>query len=355
MKKIIATIYAVFCTLLLTVGFLAVFGFAWRSGTWDTVEAIIGFAVSFALAPILHELGHVCFALLAKMDYVYVKCFCFKIALKGGKKRFSLAMPFSADETQVIPTCGGKMKKRAAKYTLGGLIYSGIFLFLILAAAILCACLGHIRFSLWGLVPYTAYLFLLNAAPLEYGNGKTDALVYRGIKKEYDAEKNMLAAMEIQGRLYEGKSFSEIDETYYFDLPQLCEDEPLFAVMLDLRYRYYLDKGEFEKAADCLNRLAAAQSYLPDEEVEKIAAELTYMHVINGDMERASECAKLCERFLQGDTATAKRVLLAYSVATGKKEAVATLAEQARSALNRERIAGVRRLEEKLILQSISA
>lgn len=354
MRKIIATIYAVICTLLLVTGFLLVFGFAWQGGTWYTVEAIVGFALSFALAPMIHELGHVCFGLLAKMDYVYVKCFCFKIALKNGKKRFSLAMPFSSDETQVLPTCGGNMQKRAVKYTLGGLIFSGVFLFVMIAAAILCACLGRASFSVLGLIPYTAYLFLLNVAPLEYGNGKTDTLVYKGIKQGYDAEKNMLAAMEIQGQLYEGKSFAEVEENYYFDLPQLCEDEPLFAVMLDLRYRYYLDRGEFEKAADCLNRLAAAQSYLPDEEVEKIAAELTYMHVINGDMERANECAKLCEKFLQGNTATAKRVLLAYSVATGKTDALETLTAQAKAALQRERIAGVRNLEEKLIFQSLS-
>lgn len=349
MKKMIATIYAVICTLLLVAGFLLVFGFAWQAGTWFTVEAIIGFAISFALAPIIHELGHVIFALCSKMDYVYVKCFCIKIYLKDGKKRFALALPFASDETQVLPKCGGNIKKRAVRYTVGGLVFSGVYLVIILTAALICAAFGKWQFSLWSLLPYTAYLFLLNALPFEYASGKTDALVYRGIKKEYGAEKNMLAAMEIQGQLYEGKRFSEIDENYYFDVPQLCEDEPLFAVMLDLRYRYYLDKGDFEKAAECLNRLASLQSYLPDAEVERIAAELTYMHVMNGDIERANECAKLCEKYLQGNSATAKRVLLAYSKAVGNTDAIENIKKQAREALNRERIVGVRLLEEKLI------
>lgn len=65
--------------------------------------------------------------------------------------------------------------------------------------------------------------------------------------------------MEIHGKLAEGKSFSEIDEKFYFDLPQLPEDEPMYAIILDLRYRYYLERGETERAADCLNRLASAQ------------------------------------------------------------------------------------------------
>ena len=101
---------------------------------------------------------------------------------------------------------------------------------------------GKNELSLWGMVPYAAYLFLLNLPPVEYASGKTDTLVYLGLKKGYDGEKNMLSAMEIQGQLYEGKSFAEIDETLYFDNPQLCEDEPLFAVMLDLKYRYFLEK-----------------------------------------------------------------------------------------------------------------
>ena len=354
MRKIIATTYAIICTLLLVAGFLVSFGFAWGAGTAATVEVIIGLALGFVLAPIVHELGHVCFAWFAKMDCVYVKCFCIKIAVKDGKRRFALAWPFANDETQVTPKCGGNMEKRAARYTLGGLTCSALFLCVIVACAIVCAFLGSVQFLFWGLLPYTAYLFFLNALPFEYGNGKTDALVYRGIKKGYDAEKVMLSAMEIQGQLYAGKTFSEIDAEYYFNLPQLCEEEPLYAVILDLRYRYYLDKEDLEKAADCLNRLAGVQCYLPDEEVEKIAAELTYMHVLNGDIERANDCAKLCEGYLKGNTVSAKRILLVYSKLVNRTEALEVLELQAREALGKERIAGVRQFEEKLISRAVS-
>ena len=82
----------------------------------------------------------------------------------------------------------------------------------------------------------------------------------------------------------------------------------LFAVILDLRYSYYLEKGEMEKAADCINRLAYVQAYLPPVQVEKIAAELMYMHVMNGDLARAEECGDMCREFLKGNTVTAKRV-----------------------------------------------
>lgn len=349
MKKTLTTIYAILNTVCLLAGCVLVFWLAWKTGTEQTIKALYGLALSFLLAPVFHELGHVAFASATGMEYVYFKAFCFRVIRKDGKLKFSFASPFAADETQVIPKRGGNMQKRAEKYALGGLIVEGAVCAVVLAAAILLTVLVKPTFVLWGMLPYFAYLFFLNVLPLEYASGKTDTLVYRGIKKGYDAEKNMLAAMEIQGQLYEGKSFAEIPESYYFDQPQLCEDEPLFAVMLDLRYRYYLEKEDFDRAADCLNRLAQAQAYLPDSEVVKIAAELTYMHALNQDFERLQQTSKVCREYLAGESATAKRVLAAYAYAADKKEGIATLKAQAEESLAKERIKGLAKFERILL------
>ena len=349
MRRKLPTIYAAFCTLLLAAGILLAFYFAYGAGVWDTVECLCALAASFVLAPTVHELGHISMANATKMRVVFVKFFCFKIDARTGKGRFGFASPFAPDQTQAVPRMGGNMHRRAALYTLGGQIFSGAFLLIVTGAALTTTLLHVTRFSLWGLVPYAAYLFLLNALPVEYGGGKTDVLVYKGLKKGYAAEKTMLAAMEIQGRLSEGKSFAEIDESLYFDLPQLPEDEPLFAVTLDLRYRYYLEKGESEKAADALNRLVGAQAYLTEEELEKIAAELVYMHSVNGDFERAEESGKYCREFLQGESATAKRVLAAYSAAFGSADSAAVFVGQAEAALEKEPMAGVAKWERILL------
>ena len=241
------------------------------------------------------------------------------------------------------------MQKRAIRYTLGGLLIEGGFCLLIAITAIIFACFGVAAFSLWGLLPYCAYLFILNVVPLEYPDGKTDALIALGIKKDYPAEKTMVAAMYIQGKLSEGYSFGEIEENYYFDLPQLCEDEPLFAVMLDLRYRYYLDKGDMQNAAKTLNRLATVQAYLTGEEVEKHAAELVYMHALNGDKERADECGKICEELLKKETLVSKRALIAYCKAFGGAEQVDALMQQAQELLEKQTCLGLKKSEEKLL------
>jgi hypothetical protein len=274
------------------------------------------------------------------------------VHLKNGKKYLAFASPFAADETQAVPKTGGDMKGRASLYALGGLIFSGVFLAFIAGVSILMACLGNASYILFGILPYASYLFFLNLLPLEYTSGKTDVLVYKGIKKNYDAECCMVSVMEIHGRLYEGKSFAEIDEKYYFDIPQLCEDEPLYSAILDLRYRYYMEKGEFEKAADCLNRLALNEDYLPFQELEKVAAELVYMHALNGDLESAEKNYAACQEFLKGESVTAKRILAAYAQAFGKTEAVTPLLQQADEALKKERIAGVQKFE-KILLSRI--
>lgn len=349
MKRGFVTAYTVLCALLLTAGFVSVFYFSWQADIRATAEGICGLVLGVILAPIVHELGHLFFGKISGMTCVYLKCFCFRIVLKEGKKRFSFASPFSPDQTQVLPKYSGNMKRRATLYTIGGLLFGGVFFVSILTGAILFSVLYKTSYLLWGICVYTGYLFLLNILPAEYGEGKTDALIYLGIRREKGAEKTMLSAMEIQGFLFEGKSFSEIDEEYYYELPVLCEDEPMFAVMLDLKYRYHLEREEYGKAAECINRLASVQAYLSEEEVEKIAAELVYLHSLQGNLDLAEESGKICRGYLSGNSLTAKRILAAYSLAVGKREALQPLFLQAEEALKTERIKGVEKFERILL------
>jgi hypothetical protein len=268
--------------------------------------------------------------------------------------KFSFASPFAEDQTQVVPRFGGNMKSRAVFYTLGGLMIEGTALLVVAIATVVLACIGKSNYFLIGILPYFGYLFLLNALPFEYASGKTDALVYRGIKKGNPAENAMLTAMEIQGQLYAGKTFAKIDETLYQSFPQLPENEPLFAVVLHLKYRYYLDKNDLENAADCLNRLVNSQEYLSDLQVQQVAAELLYLHAIRHDQNAADACAKYCQEYLQGENITAKRALAAYSKAFGKEDAVAILIEQAEEILQKERIQGLVLAERKLLARLLA-
>ncbi len=337
------TAYALCCTLLMLAGFFVVFFLAWQRELVQMLAGICGLVLGLIAAPIVHELGHLVVGKTQKFECVYWKAFCLQWTKKGGKLRFAFASPLRADQTQMLPKSGGNMRLRAGRYVRGGLLFGALLVGVLLLVGI---CTGS--FFVWGMLPYAAYLFMLNALPVEYASGKTDALVYSGIKWGEDAERCMLAAMEIQGQVYEGKSFGEIEEGLYFDLPVLREDEPLFALLCDLRYRYCLDKEDFDGAGEWLNRLASIEEYLLDEEREKLSAELVYMHALQGNREGADGCGKLCEGYLASEALTPKRILAAYCQAFGKTDAVAPLQEQANSLMATEPM-GVQKFENRLL------
>ena len=346
MNRRASLLYGIFCLLALIVGFLFVFSMLWVRGSLTLVIGVVCMLFAFVFAPAVHEFGHVAFAWGNGMKLAYLKFFCFSWKRTGKRLRFAFANPFAPDETQVVPAYGGDMLKRAKAYTLGGLVFGGTWLLI----CVLCACLIPNVHYLWGLVPFSAYLVLLNIVPASYATGLTDMSVYGGLCKGEPVQKNMLSAMEIQGRLFAGESYAEIDEELYFNTPQIAEDEPLFLVMLDLRYRYYLDKGDLEKASECLNRLALLQGYLSEMEAERVAGELVYMHSLNGDCKRASECGDLCERYLFGLDITAKRILCAYTYAFGDKEKAIEVRRIVLNKLDEEWISGHAKSEKKLLL-----
>lgn len=351
-RKTLSKIYAVALTVAFVGAELLLLGLSAFDSLDGVISLLSGLLISLIFAPTVHELGHITFANAFGMKLRYSKFFCVKIQKKGGRYAFSLANPFAADETQVVPTHGGDMKRRAVWYTLGGLIFSGVFLFLFLAAAMILSCLGIHSAKLWGIIPFAAYLFMLNFAPFEYASGKTDMLIFEGIRKGELAEIAMIAAMDVQGRLFAGEEYAKIEKAA-FEFPVLAEDEPLFAVCQDLKYRRALDEGDFENAADSLKRLAQSEEYLLDGEGERLAAELTYMHALGGDLESANKCAKLCENYLKGESVAAKRILATVALLSGKIDEAKAIKAQADALLTSEDILGERLLEEKLLSRLI--
>lgn len=352
MKRIFSKIYPMTLLVMFLAGQIVVLCCAWTNLNC-LIESVIGFAVGCILAPMLHELGHFSFGSANGMALKYIKFFCFRWVEENGKMRFSFESPFESEETQMVATYGGDMKKRAANYTVGGVVFGGVYTLVLLAFALLLNETAGM-FVFVGALPYAAYLFLLNVAPFEYVSGKTDILVLNGILKDADAEKTMLAAMEIQGQVYQGKTFSEVDETLYFDLPQLCEDEPLYAIMLDLRYRYYLDKGDLDGAVDALNRLAVSSEYLTNNQAQQVAAQFVYVNSILGNQTDADKSGKLCQEFLMSENVQAKRILAAYAAAFGVKEKVDILIEQAKELLLAEKSKGEVLFEKKLLQKIVS-
>ena len=340
-------IYAIILITALFAGALGVFFFAAVS-IEDTISAVAGFVGSLLLMPFLHEMGHVAFAKANGMNVVYVKFFCFCFYEEKGKMKFRIVSPTGADETRVVPKFGGDMLRRASAYVVGGMVFSGILLILLVAPAVVLTCLRLPAFAFWGMVPYTAYIFLLNVIPTQYAMGKTDMLVLWEIKKGTAEGRAFLGAMEIQGRLYAGERYYQIPEETY-ETYGLREDEPLYAALWDLKYHYFLEKGDLEKAADALNRLLVASEYLSNETWRKVQVEAAYMFLLQDDASALKSLLEKDEALLRSDDYSVKRLLATYAALCGEKERARALIEQAEILLEREKIIGVREHERFLL------
>ena len=138
-RKTLTIASAITLTILLIVSLALTFYFAQLVSLDAIISCIIGVVLSFAFAPIFHELGHIVVADLMKMQIVYAKFFCVKLLRKKDKLRMRFVSPFRPDETQAVPKTSGNIYKRARVYTLGGLIFAGGFYSISLVALAILA------------------------------------------------------------------------------------------------------------------------------------------------------------------------------------------------------------------------
>lgn len=294
MKRFLQNAYVALIALLSVAAFVCIAFLSFDVGKTSSVAYFIGVAASFALAPFFHETGHVLFAKANGFRVVFVKFFIFRYDAACEKHRFSLCSPFSDEQTQAMPTHSKNMRRRALLYTLGGEIIGALYVLVLTLAVVLCysasASLTTVAFFALGSLPYAAYLFLLNLPPFVYDRGRTDMRIAADILTQKPLGVLFIAALETQGKLSEGYSYSELPQRFFDDLPPVPEDEPLFILHLFSRYYAAAERGEIETAARSINRLASLAPYLSPKEENDVLSELLYFNSLLQDNEQSKKC-----------------------------------------------------------------
>ncbi|MGN0818284.1 MAG: hypothetical protein ACI4L9_04875 [Candidatus Coproplasma sp.] len=141
---------------------------------------------------------------------------------------------------------------------------------------LLCAVVGIIALFapqvpafLCVIAPYSIYSFAVNVAPFEYSDGKTDGLVVWELLSGADSAKVMLVILRVQGMMRSGVKLADIPESMLFEVPQLPEDDINFIILTQLRYEYYLEKGNDSEAYKYFMRYKELVEYLPSEYKDK--------------------------------------------------------------------------------------
>lgn len=203
----------------------------WAIAVWAAM------LVALPFSSLMHELGHMLFGAIVKIKAV---------------PQFKL---FGSSSCKLIPKTDKSLKRRVMVTACGGLIINALlFIFGIVALSV-----NVIPVWLALFMPSNVYLFILNAMPVELGNGKTDGLIWLELLNQTDSAKVMLAVLTVQAQVLNGKPIEEIDENLLFGVPQIREDDPAFISLTELRYEYFKAKGDEERAESYKTRFEELQ------------------------------------------------------------------------------------------------
>ena len=230
---------------------------------------LLYFAISAVIAgfvcTLFHEIGHLIAGKTNGFAFISMTVWFFKWSVIRGNIRFGFVMMGDeAGYTEMVAKSTDNLAKKLKKMTLGGLIATAIPMFLGIIPFFFAGKLSLFVFLLTAMfLPIGIYVFFGNALPISSGGVGNDGKVLYGLRKNDDDTKVILSMLAVQSELFNGKTPAEIDEKYYFDVPQLAEDNLNFAMLLSARYDYYLDKKDYENAKKTSDRLISISDYLP--------------------------------------------------------------------------------------------
>ncbi len=254
-------------------------------GASSFFKILCGMVVWVFINTFAHELAHMISAKINGFKTVSFKIMFFKFGKVNGRFRISLC-PWGEQlgETELMPKKLENIDKHYKRIARAGIIANFILF-----------CLSFIFFFFWKKwywienkeflfhltafsMPISCYFVLANALPMSSDFARNDGAVFWGILKKDPSVTVMFSLMKVHAMLYQGFSPAEIPQEYYFDVPQLQEDDPNFIVLLNNRLYYYLDTGDYENATKTVERLTSLEDYLTKSMEGQIFADALYAY-----------------------------------------------------------------------------
>lgn len=316
------------------------------------LPCLLGLVVAGFVCTLFHELGHLIFGKINGFYLLSIVVWFFRLSRSGKKLKFGLTFNLEeAGYTSMVKKDCENIKKGLKNMTIGGIVFSLITMLLgilgfffempyILRSMIIC------------LLPVGSYFFFGNALPNEEGGARNDGGVLYGISKNDYETQVMYSLLAIQSELYNGKTFCEIDEKYYFEVPQLPEDSLNFITLLNYRFYYYVDKKDFENANKVIERLLCLEDYIPASAMTTIKTDALYSYcTFNLDVDRADDLMYELEKPLNKvNSATSLRVKLAYNLAVRQENEFAIdFYKKGKKEAKKSQLSGLKVFEVKLL------
>lgn len=188
---------------------------------------------------------------------------CCRMGIKPDKYRI-----FRTSSVNVFPRGARGMRGRMIATSVAGIAVN----FACLALGVIAMCVPGVSALFGVLAPYSAYIFLVNAVPDDRNGAKNDGMIVWELITKSDSAEVMLQILRIQGLVRSGIKLADIDEAMFYEVPQLPEDDVNYIILTQLRYEYYLERGNDSEAYKYFNRFKDLIRYLPSEYAEEAHA-----------------------------------------------------------------------------------
>ena len=242
--------------LILSLGLAAVAGYVFctrvifeGAGLESLIPAyIILLFLSVIFGDLVHEGAH-----------LLVGCCC-AMGIKPDRYRI-----FRTSSVNVYPKGARGMRGRMIATSVAGIAVN----FACLVLGIIALCVPGISALFGVLAPYSAYIFLVNAIPDDRNGAKNDGMMVWELITKSDSAEVLLQILRIQGLVRAGTKLADVPEAMFFEVPQLPEDDLNFIILTQLRYEYYLERGNDSEAHKYFTRFKDLIQYLPSEYKEE--------------------------------------------------------------------------------------
>ena len=312
-----------------------------------------GALISGFLNTLLHELGH--YFAGKRNGFVFSSMTVWFLRWSKIKNKVRFNFTLIGDEagyTEMIPTTVDNVEKGLKSMARGGYITS-LVLAIIGVPALFVPNISVYLYSFWTMLfPIGVYFFCSSCFPSSTYGARNDGAVVLGIKRGDDSTKVAINVLKIQAELYNGKTPCEIEEDLYFNLPQLPEDDLNFALLLNARYLYFLDKEDFENAKKVTARLLSITDYMPKEYAYSVKVDALYNAcTFDFDEQIADDLVYELEKYLNNvNNSTNVRAKLAYLLYVKReKENADIFYKKGVKEANKGQIKGLALFERKLL------
>ncbi|MBQ6878123.1 MAG: hypothetical protein IJO22_06965 [Oscillospiraceae bacterium] len=248
------------------------------------IQMIFCMALVFAayfIQAVIHELGHLVFGLLTGYKFISFRIGNIMFIKESGKLRIKLYNIVGTGGQCLMMPPPWSENLKTSLYNFGGCIFNFVFAFLFLAAFVFAE-----KGTFWAV--FSGMLcavgfgnVLLNGIPLQVGGISNDGRNAFLLGKNKKALRAFWLQLYVNGLMSEGERMRNMPEDWFF-VPS-GEDlfDPMICTIGVMKYNYYYDTHDFEKAETIAKYMLHAPGLL-DLHRNELSCELLFLKIFRG-------------------------------------------------------------------------